>query len=61
MSRFTPKKSLEALRNSWMTQDPDDPRLSPIGRILAQASRDPYRFKEVCRQLEPEHIGGEGG
>lgn len=47
MSRYTPKRSIESLRQSWMTRDPNDPRLSHVGRELALAACDPKRFQKV--------------
>lgn len=61
MSRYTPKRSLEAVRQSWATKSPHDPRLSAIGRVLAQAAHDgPKRFNQVVRELLPENVGKHG-
>ena len=38
--RFTPKRSVEALRQKWMAQKIDDPRLNDTGRILVKAAND---------------------
>ncbi len=55
MSRYTPKLSVEALRQKWMTVKEWDPRLNETGRILARAARVSHeRFEQVCRELEPE-------
>ena len=52
--RYTPKRSCEALRQSWLTVDPADARLSPKGRSLATAARDPKRFKRLVQYLVPQ-------
>jgi len=53
--RYTPKRSIEAVRQSWLTKNPDDPRLSQIGRVLALAARSgPEHFRQVVRELRPE-------
>lgn len=53
--RYTPKRSLEALRQSWATKNPNDPRLTAIGRVLCNAARKgPKRFEQVVRELRPE-------
>lgn len=56
--RYTPKRSVEALRQKWATVNPNEPRLNETGRILAAAARDPRRFREVCKQLAPETESG---
>lgn len=59
--RYTPKHSLEAVRQSWVTKDPNDPKLSAIGQVLARAARQgPRRFTEVVRELVPENVGKHG-
>ena len=45
--RYTPRRSVEALRQKWMTVDPLDEHLSPIGQTLAMASKDPKRFRRL--------------
>ena len=49
--RFTKKKSVEALRQAWLTVSPEDPNLSPKGRSLAMAARDPKRFGRLVDRL----------
>lgn len=59
MSRYTPKESIEALRQKWMTVKLHDPRLNQVGRVLATAARQgSERFAQVCRELEPEQVDG---
>lgn len=59
--RYTPKQSLEAVRQSWMTKDPNDPKLSQIGQVLARAARTgPKHFQQVVRELLPENVGKHG-
>lgn len=53
--RYTPKHSLEAVRQSWVTRDVNDPKLSAIGQVLARAARQgPKRFNQVVKELLPE-------
>jgi hypothetical protein len=55
--RYTPKKSIESLRQKWMAVSEHDPRLNSIGRVLARAAQQSSeRFETVCRELEPEQV-----
>lgn len=61
-ARYTPKYSTEALRQSWLTVDPRDPKLNRIGQTLAFAARyGPDRFAQVCRELRPETLSDSDG
>ena len=60
--RYTPKISDEALRQSWLTIDPSDPKLNKIGQTLAFAARyGPTKFSQVCRELRPETLSDRDG
>jgi hypothetical protein len=55
--RYTPKHSVEALRQKWMAVNINDPRLNPVGRTLVHAALEGHeRFEQVCRELEPEQV-----
>lgn len=59
--RYTPKRSIESVRQSWLTKDPNDPRLNDIGVVLANAARTgPKHFAQVVRELLPENVGKHG-
>jgi hypothetical protein len=53
--RVTAKHSIEALRQSWLTVDVNNPRLTPVGRQLALSARNGTKnFQQVCHELRPE-------
>jgi hypothetical protein len=55
LGRYTPKHSVEALRQKWMAVNPNDPRLNQVGRVLVHAAKEGHdRFAQVCKELEPE-------
>lgn len=58
--RYTPKRSLEALRNKWLAVNPANPKLDKVGQVLALAARDPQRFRQVCAELVGEVDDPEG-
>lgn len=53
--RYTPKKSMEAVRQSWLTKSPNDPRLNEMGRRLAKAARDPELWKKLLVKIEQKN------
>ena len=54
-ARYTPRISIEALRQRWASRDENDPHINATGRVLVRAAKaGPEAFESVMRQLRPE-------